>query len=48
MKLHELLECVKFDAFAPYIVKLYPGQVSQLPNYKEAYDIFVAYCSCYN
>ena len=39
MKLHELLERTPFDAIAPHIVRIFPEQTSQLPHYKEAYDI---------
>lgn len=39
MKLHELLERTPFDAIAPHIVRIFPEQTSQLPHYKEAYDV---------
>lgn len=39
MKLHELLERTPFDAIAPHIVRIFLEQTSQLPHYKEAYDI---------
>ena len=39
MKLHELLERTPFDAIASHIVRISPEQTSQLPHYKEAYDI---------
>ena len=39
MKLLELLERTPFDAIAPHIVRIFPEQTSQLPHYKEAYDI---------
>lgn len=39
MKLRELLERTPFDAIAPHIVRIFPEQTSQLPHYKEAYDI---------
>ena len=39
MKLHELLERTPFDAIASHIVRIFPEQTSQLPHYKEAYDI---------
>ena len=39
MKLHELLELTPFDAIAPHIVRIFPEQTSQLPHYKEAYDV---------
>ena len=41
MKLHELLERTPFDAIAPHIVRIFPEQTSQLPHYKEAYDILL-------
>ena len=41
MKLHELLERTPFDAIAPHIVRICPEQTSQLPHYKEVYDILL-------
>ena len=41
MKLHELLERTPFDAIAPHIVRIFPEQTSQLPHYKEVYDILL-------
>ena len=41
MKLKELLQKVSFDDIVPHIVAFEPEHVTQIPYYKEAYDILM-------
>ena len=39
MKLKELLARCDFDSIVPHLLRIYPRHATQLPWYKEAYDI---------
>ncbi len=39
MKLSELFERCPFDAIVPHLLRIYPEHETQLPYYREAYDI---------
>lgn len=39
MKLCELFERCAFDAIVPHLLRIYPEHETQLPYYREAYDI---------
>ena len=41
MKLNELLQKVSFDDMVPHIIAFEPEHVTQIPYYKEAYDILL-------
>ncbi len=41
MKLKELLQKVPFDNIVPHIIALEPKHITQIPCYKEAYDILL-------
>ena len=41
MKLKELLQKVSFDEMVPHIIAFEPEHVTQIPYYKEAYDILM-------
>ena len=41
MRLKELLQKVSFDDIVPHIIAFEPEHVTQIPYYKEAYDILL-------